>query len=70
MRLTQRIRHLEQMDALAHPPSVMERLQSALNEAARRLTGKSIDVIRDAAELALVSSDLRVSFIEKLAKDI
>ena len=67
MRLTQRIQHLERLEASAHPPSVMERLQSALPEAARRLTGKSADAIRDSAELDLVSSDLQPSFIEKLS---
>ena len=67
MRLAQRIRHLERLEASAHPPSVMELLQSALHGAARRLTGKSADAIRDAAELDLVSSDLQTSFIEKLS---
>ena len=67
MRLTQRIQHLERLEASAHPPSVMERLQSALHEAARRLTGKSADAVRDAAEHDLVSNDLQTSFIEKLS---
>ena len=64
MRLSHRVRHLERLEALAHPPSVMERLQTALNEVAHRLTGKSAGAIRDAAEVDLVSSELQKSFIE------
>ena len=67
MRLTQRIRQLERLEASAHPPSVMDRLQSALNEATQRLTGKSADEIRHADEIDLVSGDLQTSFIEKLS---
>ena len=33
MRISHRIRHLERLDAIAYPPTVMERLQRALDEA-------------------------------------
>ena len=67
MRLAHRARHLERLDAVAHPPGVVEQLQSALDEAALRLVGRGADAIRDAADVALVSDDVQNSFIEKLS---
>ena len=69
VRLSHRVRHLERLEALAHPSSVMERLQIAFNDAALRLTGKGGNEIRDAAEAALISADLQISFLEKLSED-
>ena len=67
MRISHRIRHLERLDAIAHPPTVMERLQRALDEAAVRLVGKGVHQIRGEADVALVSDDVQQSFVEKLS---
>jgi len=67
MRLTKRVQHLERLEASAHPPSVMERLQRALHEAGLRLIGKGVHQIRSDADVALVSDDVQKSFIELLS---
>ena len=69
MRLSHRVRHLERLEALAHPLSAMERLTIALNESALRLTGKRVDEVRTAADVSLVSDDVQHTFVEKLSTD-
>jgi hypothetical protein len=67
VKLEHRIQNLERLDALAHPPSPMDRFQRALNEAAIRLTGKRADLIgHDITARALVMDDLKESFVRKL----
>ena len=69
MRISRRLRQLERLDAIAHPPTVMERFQHTLDEASLRLTGKGVQQIRGDADVALVSAAVRESFIERLSDD-
>ena len=67
MKLSHRVRQLERQEALAHPPGVMERLQTALGEAALTLLRKGVSQVIDEADVARVSGDVEQLFVEKLS---
>ena len=61
MRISHRIRHLERLDAIAHPPTVLERVQRALDAASSGTAGKG------SPEAELIAADLQTSLIRKLS---
>ena len=68
MRLAHRVQKLERMAGTMWPLSPMDRLQTALNDAAIRLTGR--DFIFGPGEqpaLTLILEDVQESFVRKLS---
>ena len=64
MRISHRVRQMERLDAFAHPPSVLERLQRVPDQS-------SGNRIPNAAEDELISANLQAAFLEKLSdKDL
>ena len=68
MKLVHRVQKLERMEALVRADSPMGRYQQTVNEAAVRLTGKTINQIEhDVAARERVLDDVQESFVRKLS---
>ena len=66
--LQRRVEKLERTEILKRHLPPMEQLQTALNDAAVRLTGKDFSFVQcDETAMVLVMNELRDSFLEKLS---
>ena len=68
MRLANRVQKLERTEVLKRHLLPLDQFQRALNDAAVRVTGKSLDSIQeDERAMERVMGDLQESFVRKLS---